>query len=329
MEFVTGKQYWEYLHNSVMQVKEEGRIYQLEKVENKIYEDKKLNKIDKIHDKMFRNILSKKREMVKFLNQFGNLEERIKEEKIEQCATDFITRKYKDKHSDIVYKLKNKPIYFLVEHQSTIDKDMVLRMWEYIGEIVRKERMSYYIPNGDYPIIVPFVIYTGYQKWNAKTNFAQRQYQAKEYRKYQNNLSYNLISVQDYTFEELLDTKSLFGSIMIIEKCQNKEELVTYIEKIIETTENSEDRKAMAEIIDNIIALRVEEKIASEMLEKIKEKEAISMSPLTKMLLDLEMKGIIRGVKNMLQLGEKDEKIEKYMGITREELENIKQIIAN
>lgn len=79
---------------------------------------------------------------------------------------------------------------------------------------------------------------------------------------------------------------------MIIEKCQTKEELVTYIEKIIE-------------------------------------KEAISMSPLTKMLLDLEMKGIIRGVKNMLQLGEKDEKIEKYMGITREELENIKQMIAN
>lgn len=90
----------------------------------------------------------------------------------------------------------------MVEHQSTIDKDMVLRMWEYIGKIVRKERMSYYIPNGDYPIIVPFVIYTGYQKWNAKTNFAQRQYQAKEYRKYQNNLSYNLISVQDYTFEK-------------------------------------------------------------------------------------------------------------------------------
>lgn len=53
------------------------------------------------------------------------------------------------------------------------------------------------------------------------------------------------------------------------------------------------------------------------------------MSPLTKMLLDLEMKGIIRGVRNMLQLGEKDEKIEKYMGITREELENIKQMIAN
>lgn len=90
----------------------------------------------------------------------------------------------------------------------------------------------------------------------------------------------------------MLNTKSLFGSFMIIEKCQTKEELVTYIEKIIE-------------------------------------KEAISMSPLTKMLLDLEMKGIIRGVKNMLQLGEKDEKIEKYMGITREELENIKQMIAN
>lgn len=333
MEIVTGKQYWEYIHKSVMQIREEGQTYQLEKIENKIYKDKKLNQIDKIHDKLFRSILSKKREMVKFLNQFGDLDEKIEEGNIEQSATDFVTRKYQDKHSDIIYKLKGKPIYFLLEHQSTIDKDMVLRLWEYIGEIVRRERNSYWATNGDYPIVVPFVIYTGYQKWNAKTNFAQRQYQAKEYEKYQNDLSYNLIAVQDYTFEELLEAKSLFSSFMMIEKCQTKEELVTYVGKIIEGTQNSEDRKAIAEMIDNIIALRVGDNIASEMLEKIKEKEAISMSPVTKMLLDLEikgeMKGIIRGVKNMLQLGEKEEKIEKYMGITKEELENIKQMIAN
>ena len=69
------------------------------------------------------------------------------------------------------------------------------------------------------------------------------------------------------------------------------------------------------------------------------------MSPLTKMLLDLEYKGKIEGkkegkregkregkleviketVKNMLQFNEPEEKIIKYTGISKKELKNIKE----
>ncbi len=63
------------------------------------------------------------------------------------------------------------------------------------------------------------------------------------------------------------------------------------------------------------------------------------MSPLTKMLFDLEYKGWKKGakdgkkntmtniVKNMLQCNEPEEKIINYIGITKEELENIKSSI--
>lgn len=65
------------------------------------------------------------------------------------------------------------------------------------------------------------------------------------------------------------------------------------------------------------------------------------MSPLTKMILDLEIKGEKRGiaqgrleviketVKNMLQLGETEDKIVKYIGISKEELKEIKGNLTN
>lgn len=325
-------------NNSFSGVKEEETEYRLE-TEEKLYDEKKIREIGKKHDKMFRNILGRKKEVAKFLNQFLELEEIIKEENIIQCPTDFITRKYEERHSDIIYRLNDKPVYFLIEHQSTVDKNMPLRIWEYIGEIVRKERImpsDGLLKEEIYPIIIPIVIYTGYQNWNAKINFGQKQYQEMAYKKYEFNVEYNLIAVQNYTFEELLEKRSLFGSIMIMEKCRTKEELVTYGNKIIETMGNMGD-EMLAEIIVHMMLLQVGEKTTRKIIEKIKEREVSLMSPLTKMLLDLEIKERNAGrleilkeaVKNMLQFGETEEKIEKYMGISKEELENIKGMLAD
>lgn len=54
----------------------------------KIYDEKEIKEIDKKHDKMFRNILSRKIEMVKFLNDFLSFKEKVKETQIIQCHTD-------------------------------------------------------------------------------------------------------------------------------------------------------------------------------------------------------------------------------------------------
>ncbi len=69
------------------------------------------------------------------------------------------------------------------------------------------------------------------------------------------------------------------------------------------------------------------------------------MSPFAKMLFDIEIKGKKEGrkegeikgkmmllkeaVKNMLESGETEEKIMKYMGISKEEIENIKASLVN
>ena len=309
MKFITYQQYVEYLKNKVaMKLKEKDITYKISQVkQNDFYDEEKIRKVDNKHDKMFRNILSRKNEMVNFLNEFLNLKEKIEEQQIIQCYSDFITKQYKDRHSDIIYKLKNKAVYFLVEHQSTIDQEMPLRIWEYVGEIIRKESITqkiYLRKNMVYPIVIPIVIYTGFQKWNVPTNFAKKQFQSLNYKEYEINLEYNLIAVQDYTFEELLEKQTLFASIMIMEKCKKTEELIIQIDKIIERIKKPKDREALSEIIINIITLRVGQEKANKMLEKINRREEIGMSPLTKMLFDLEYKGWKKGMKEGMKEGE-------------------------
>ena len=314
-------------------LRESGEIYKIPQIEeNEIYNENKIKEIHKKHDKMFRNILSRKKEIVEFLNDFLELREKIKEDHIIQCHTDFITRKYQEKHSDIVYKLKEKPVYFLIEHQSTIDRNMPLRLWEYVGEVMRKESIvqkTYERKEKIYPVVVPIIIYTGYQNWKRKTNFAQSQYHSNNYEKYEVSLEYNLITVQDYTFEKLLQKKTLFSSIMIMEKCKEIDELILQIDKIIDSMEEPKNLEMLAGIIENIIVFRIGKEKASELLEKIKMKGEIGMSPLTKMLLDLEYKnwkqgqkqGILKTIDKMLECEQKDEKII----ITKKELEKIKK----
>lgn len=368
-----------------MVLKEEETIYRT--VEDKTYSKEVVKEIDKRHDKMFRNVLSRKKEMVNFLNDFLDFKEKLEETQIIQCPTDFITRFYKSRQSDILYRLKDKPVYFLIEHQSTIHPEMLLRIWEYIGEIIKKETIrenTYFKGNSIYPIVIPIIIYTGFQKWNLPTNFDQKQYQSKSYQDYAISLSYNLITVHDYTYEQLLKKKTLFSSIMIIEKCKNEDEINEQMNKIIEIIQEPKDKEALSEIIVNIIRPIVGTEKAEMMLEKINKKEVQDMSPFTKFLLDYKYqvleesekakkeseklgmerglekgmergleKGIEKGmekgmkkgikqgmkqgikkaiqetVKNMLQFGEPDEKIMKYIGIDKKELENIKGMLIH
>ena len=124
------------------------------------------------HDKVFRDVLSIKEEALSLINKALKPRKEIKEE-IELYNSRFITSKYKNRESDIIYKVKNKNIFFIIEHQSTIDYSMVYRMLEYSIEIMRQiiqgkenKRKTY-----KYPLIIPIIIYTGDKEWDAKFKY--------------------------------------------------------------------------------------------------------------------------------------------------------------
>ena len=209
---------------------------------------------------------------------------------------------------------------------------MIEKIGNYTKQIMQREETNSLL----YPIVVPIVIYTGFQKWTAKTKFSQKQYYEKVYSEYQyTSLWYNLIAVQDYTFEELLETTSLFTSFMIMEKCKTKEEKLVYTKKIINKLKKEKSKELAEEIIKNIMALFFGRNIITKMLEELERKEEISMSPATKMLFDLQLEGEKRGImktiketaQKMLKKNMDLKDIEEITGLTKEEIEKLQECV--
>lgn len=295
MKYITYHDYLRY--RDEIGLKEESEEYKIQIKTTCELEKKEIKEINNKHDKVFRKILSRSDEMAKFLNQFLDVKENIRQEEL--SSTDFITGQYQDKHSDILYRLRNKAVYFLVEHQSSVDFKMIERIGIYVEEIMKRERKNY-----KYPIVVPIVIYTGSRKWNAKMTLAEKLYHYKDYKEYEINLKYNLITIHNYSFEELIKKQTLFSYIMLIEKCETEKELISYTNK---------------------------------MMKKLEKKEDKSMSPLTKLLFELEEKWkregkregalqeILKVAKNMLDRNMKIEEIQEITGLSKEEIKSLAQ----
>lgn len=207
----------------------------------------------KSHDRLIKSILKNKTEFSVFINQFLKPKELLGKENLHKYTNSYITPKYSSKEADIVYKIKNKNIYFLVEHQSTVDYNMPYRMLNYCVDILQEwSRDKKYKKNLIYPIVVPIVIYTGIEKWTIPTNFKDKQIRYTTFGKYKINLEYNLIDVNKYSKEELLAKKTIFAYMMLLEKSKDKKNIVENIRLIIK---NETNKERLNEIIDIAVYL--------------------------------------------------------------------------
>ncbi len=73
-------------------------------------ENYELETTHQYHDKIFKDILDNKKELINFMEQYiGFQKDKIlKEENIEKYNRKFITSDFKTKESDIIYKIKDK-----------------------------------------------------------------------------------------------------------------------------------------------------------------------------------------------------------------------------
>lgn len=84
-------------------------------------------------------MLANSQEAANLINLALKKEDLIKSSQIEQYKSSFVTKDYKNRESDIVYKDNiNKGIYYLIEHQSKQDKMMPMRIAEYSIEIIKE-----------------------------------------------------------------------------------------------------------------------------------------------------------------------------------------------
>lgn len=228
-----------------------------------------LGGINQKHDKTFKEILSKPEEMQKFLKDFLGLE--VKKENLEKYKSSFITSTFENRESDIIYKIKDKEILFLVEHQSTVSKRMPNRILEYCVEIMREAIKNKTLEEGSNPIIVPIVIYTGERKWKVEKEFSETQIKEEEYQEYLLKQKYELIDINKYSKEELLEINTKLSNMMLIEKCKTSEEIRETMIKIIEQIKKlkKEDQKEMKKWYEQIIKYVLGEKLGKYQIEII------------------------------------------------------------
>ena len=245
-----------------MQLAEESAEYKLEQTEKRYS-----------HDKLIKNILQDTKEVAELINQFVEPREEVKKEELVRYTNSYITKKYKAKEADLVYKLKKQDIFFLIEHQSSIDNNMSYRMLNYILDIMREWSRNKKIGrNTNYPIVVPIVIYTGNQKWKMPKNFSEKQIGNYVFERYKINLEYNFIDINKISKQVLLEKDTMFGYSMMIEKAKDDKELNENLFKIIENTNNKKYLEEIENMIVYLLNNVLEKKIQQELLEKIKRK---------------------------------------------------------
>lgn len=327
--------YIEYLKYSRI-IKEEYSLN--EEVAEYKYDNKKINHI---HDKTFRKILDDKKEFTIFINKIFNLEEKLEEKDIEKYNRKFVSVDYTNQESDVIYKLKNKEIFILVEHQTKIDKKMPIRILKYELEIIRS-RMD---ENNrlEFPIIIPIVLYTGKQRWNAKINYPSYNSELARYRGIK-KVEYNLVDINDYTIEDLYKENSILTKIMILEKSNKYIEIINNVDKIVNKVYDSKlytqtQKEMLLNILNNTMINIVGNKKMKEY--KIKLKGGENMLALYEMIenerneiystgiKEGKVKGKIEGIKaiakKMLRMKFDKDTIMKATGIKEEELEKLKK----
>ena len=100
-------------------------------------------------------------------------------EGLEPLPTDYISDKLRQRQGDIAWRLPRldgRDVYLLlmIEHQSTIDFYMALRILTYLGLLYEALLARKLIKPGEpLPVVMPIVIYSGVPRWNAALNVSE------------------------------------------------------------------------------------------------------------------------------------------------------------
>lgn len=284
-----------------------------------------------IHDKTFKIILEDKKVAADFINKALKLKNnKLNSGDLIKEKTEYITSRFRKKEVDILYRLKGRKVYFLIEHQSTIDYLMPYRILEYQIEIMKNAMMDYAeSKTKKIPKVIAIVIYTGKRKWSVEEDIKNMQ---EDFGTEDETLGiYNFLDINKFDKDNLLRMDNLVYDMMLIEKSKDTKELEENINRIIKEIKDSK------EIMERIIKLIMlptfgEEKVIN-LIEKLYKKEGSDdMLQVTRML-NRELKlrhnegfkeGLLRVAKNLLKKNVDISEIKELTGLSEEEIQKIK-----
>ena len=188
------------------------------------------------HDKLFKRILDRINEVESVIKKtLGNETEHIE---IEAVRNELTTRDYRGRMVDVLYKLKDKEVYFLIEHQSTQNTYMAYKIFEYETELINRSYMQNVEKSKKIAKVIKIVIFTGVGDWKVARSIVELQEEygnkVKIDKHYEGIGEYKLLESKDYSLKEIISKEStLLGKAIIIEKARREETLIAVLDEII------------------------------------------------------------------------------------------------
>lgn len=290
------------------------------------------------HDELFRDLLNNKEEFAIFLNNFLSLDFDVNKNNLEKYNRSFITKDYNSRFSDIVFKLKDENLFFLVEHQTAVDYSMPFRILDYCYEIIRDSVDKSKLKTKGYklPSVVPILLYTGKRKWKMPDHV--HTILSKKIGQIGISVRYLIVDITTYSKEKLLNSNSMVGYAMQAERCKTKDELDEVFAIMANTKPNSK------EDIIRMIKYLYKDTISDEELQEIKhlinvEEVKKSMETIRTRIAEWNrqtfLQGISQGIKQenknrskaiakkMLSMGIKNEVVKEATGLSKKEIEEL------
>lgn len=325
--------YQDYLKYQKLKVRE--KVFQLREPEVPF-------KVDKPHDKIFKIVLSEKRQVVGLLNRVLKLSKELTKEDIEKYSTEHIDYMFQGSESDIVYRMKEKEIFFLIEHQQKIDYNMPRRILEYEVEIIKEAVKGKKMTKKSHklPTVIPIVIYTGRGRWNVERYIKECQEKLSEADSIKLG-EYYVVDVNDYTNEELEKSKWFLSKMLLLEKLEKEEDIFNMLSQTIREEDDEENRNMLKRIIAFILYEKLNSKNRQELLKKIEEggEKDMVLEVIRKENEKQRREGRKEGrkegrletlkefVSNMTKRNMTIDEIQEITGISKDELEQIQNML--
>ncbi|MXX35786.1 MAG: Rpn family recombination-promoting nuclease/putative transposase [Gemmatimonadetes bacterium] len=128
------------------------------------------------HDASYKSFFARRRTVVDTLRAFASdIAAHLDFATLERMPASFVTRALDQRHADMLWRVQTTGgrwlyILILLEFQSTVDRRMALRMMEYTAAIWKRLEADDLGPGGEYPFLLPVVIYNGEHRWTATTD---------------------------------------------------------------------------------------------------------------------------------------------------------------
>ena len=186
--------------------------------------------------------------------------------------------------------------------------------------------------------VYPIVLYTGERKWTVPKSINHNQIHLQGIKPMISN-RYELVDINDYKQEELMQEDNFLSKAMLLEKVKNPKKILEALRRITDKKLDTDDRYFLRMIITYLLARKMEKKIVKEILDKLMEKgeESMFIDVLSDYFDEREAKarklgekrgekqGVRKVIIEMLKNKVDEEVIKKSTKVKSKELEQIKK----